>query len=45
VDQLERSNEHVSYVPGEELEQVFRSVMEDSPDEYVSLLRGAFAGQ
>jgi tripartite-type tricarboxylate transporter receptor subunit TctC len=45
VEQLERANEHVSFVPGEELEQVFRSVMEDSPEQYVSLLRGAFEGQ
>jgi tripartite-type tricarboxylate transporter receptor subunit TctC len=42
---LEPSNEHVSYLSGEELQEIYRSVMEDSPEEYVTLVQGAFEGQ
>ena len=45
LEVLEPSNEHVSYLSGEELEEVFRSAIEDSPEEYVTLLEDAFAGQ
>jgi tripartite-type tricarboxylate transporter receptor subunit TctC len=45
LDLLEPSNEHVSYLSGDDLAEIYRSVMEDSPEEYVTLLTGAFAGQ
>jgi tripartite-type tricarboxylate transporter receptor subunit TctC len=45
VETLEPSHEHVSYLPGEELEDIYTSVLEDSPDEYVTLVKGAFEGQ
>jgi tripartite-type tricarboxylate transporter receptor subunit TctC len=45
VDLLAQSNEHVSYLDADELEDVFRSVMEESPEEYVTLLTEAFQGQ
>jgi tripartite-type tricarboxylate transporter receptor subunit TctC len=45
LEQLEKGNERVQYLPGDELQEVFRSVMEDSPEEYVTLLKSAFEGQ
>lgn len=45
LEVLEPSNEHVSYLSGEDLADIYRSVMEDSPEEYVTLVRGAFEGQ
>ena len=42
---LEPSNEHVSFLPGEELQGIYRSVIEESPEEYVSLVGEAFQGQ
>lgn len=44
-DALEKANEHVAFLPGAELEEVYRSVVEDSPEEYVSLVKEAFGGQ
>lgn len=44
TDALEKANEHVAFLPGAELEEVYRSVTEDSPQEYVSLIEEAFAG-
>ncbi len=40
-----KANEHVAFLPGAELAEVYRSVMEDSPEEYVELVKEAFAGQ
>lgn len=45
LELLEGSNEHVSYLSGEELRDIYRSVLEDSPEEYVALVEEAFAGQ
>ncbi len=38
LDTLEPANEHVSYLGGDELREIYRSVLEDSPDQYVSLV-------
>lgn len=45
LDVLEPSNEHVSYLSGDDLADIYRSVMEESPEEYVTLVRGAFEGE
>ena len=45
LEVLEPSNEHISYLSGEDLAGIYRSVMEESPEEYVTLVRGAFEGQ
>jgi tripartite-type tricarboxylate transporter receptor subunit TctC len=45
TDALEQANEHVAFLPGAELADVYRSVMEESPEEYVALVTEAFEGQ
>lgn len=45
LELIEDSHEHLSFLSGADLEGIYRSVMEDSPEEYVSLLTEAFAGQ
>jgi tripartite-type tricarboxylate transporter receptor subunit TctC len=45
LELLERSHEHLSYLSGADLKEIYRSVMEDSPGDYVTLLKEAFAGQ
>ena len=45
LELLEGSNEHVSYLSGEDLQEIYRSVLEESPEEYVALLGEAFEGQ
>jgi tripartite-type tricarboxylate transporter receptor subunit TctC len=42
---LEKSDEHLGFLSGNELEETYRSVLEDSPEDYVALLKEAFAGQ
>lgn len=42
---LKPSNEHVSYLSGADLKEIYRTVMEDSPEEYVTLVQKAFEGQ
>lgn len=45
LDPLEQANETIAFMSGQELEEIFRSVIEDSPEEYVSLLKDSYAGQ
>jgi tripartite-type tricarboxylate transporter receptor subunit TctC len=42
---LKKSREHLSFLSGDDLAEVYRSVLEDSPEDYVALLKKAFAGQ
>jgi tripartite-type tricarboxylate transporter receptor subunit TctC len=42
---LAKSNEHLSFLSADELADVYRSVMEDSPEDYVALLKKSFEGQ
>jgi tripartite-type tricarboxylate transporter receptor subunit TctC len=42
---LEKSDEHLGFLSGNELEETYRTVLEDSPEDYVALLKKAFAGQ
>ena len=42
---LEPSHERISYLSGADLEEIYRSVLEDSPEEYVALLTESFEGQ
>jgi tripartite-type tricarboxylate transporter receptor subunit TctC len=45
LEQMEKSKEPIAFLPGGEVKQLFTSVMEDSPEEYVELLKEAFEGQ
>jgi tripartite-type tricarboxylate transporter receptor subunit TctC len=45
IETLAKTGEHPSFLSGEDLEKVYRTVLEDSPEDYVALLKEAFAGQ
>ncbi len=45
LELLARSDERLSFLAGDELAEVYRTVLEESPEQYVELLSEAFAGQ
>ncbi len=45
LDLLAPAHERISYLSGADLEEIYQSVLEDSPADYVALLKESFEGQ